>query len=229
MESEIETTDFNQKGWIGKIKDWSYENWQTILIILIVLIVGMSAYNYNQQNNSSSENQSPVTIVDNNNTSEDISEGETVEENDKTEENSEEMSEADIENTDQAKAIEEDSRAKDEEPEETTESKDQEENNPVISNSDSSGKNYTVYANQGEGITHLSRRVLNEYLQENEAGFELTREHKIYIEDYLQNRTGSGIIEINHQEIFSINLIEEAISSAKQLTPKSLDNLKKYI
>ena len=49
QENEIDVIDVQEKGLVGKIKDWSYENWQTILIILIVLIVGVSAYNYNQQ------------------------------------------------------------------------------------------------------------------------------------------------------------------------------------
>ena len=107
--------------------------------------------------------------------------------------------------------------------------KDEEKNDLVISGSDDAGKIYTVYANHGEGITHLARRALNEYLQETEEEFGLTEEHKIYVEDYLQNKTGSESIEVNHQETFSEGLIKEAISNAKQLTPESLDNLKKYI
>ena len=221
MESEIETTDFGKKGWVGKTKDWSYENWQTILVVLIVLIVGISAYNYNQQNNPSNENQSSVTIVDNNE-SENVNENEIGEENNTNqEENNGEISEADIENEDRIEAAEKDS-----EPEIN---ENEEESNLVISDSDDSGKIYTVYANRGEGITHLARRALNEYLQETEEEFGLTEEHKIYVEDYLQNRTGSESIEVNHQETFSESLIKEAILSAKQLTPESLDNLKKYI
>ncbi len=220
MESEIETTDFDKKGWIGKAKDWSYENWQTILVILIVLIVGMSAYNYNQQNNLSNENPSSVAIIDNN-------ESESIN-TDETSENKEEVSEVDIENKDQAEAAREDNEIEieaDEREGENTE----EEDNPIISTSNDSGKIYTVYANHGEGITHLARRALNEYLQETGEESELTREHKIYIEDYLQNRIGTESIEVNHQETFSETLMKEAISSAKQLTPSSINNLKKYI
>ena len=220
MESEIETTDFDKKGWIGKAKDWSYENWQTILVILIVLIVGMSAYNYNQQNNLSNENHSSVAIIDNN-------EPESINA-DETSEDEEEVSEVDIENKDQAEAAKEDNEIEieaDEREGENTE----EEDNPIISTSNDSGKIYTVYANHGEGITHLARRALNEYLQETGEESELTREHKIYIEDYLQNGIGTESIEVNHQETFSETLMKEAISSAKQLTPSSINNLKKYI
>jgi len=224
MESETEIINSDKKGWIGKIKDWSYENWQTILVVLIVLIVGMSAYNYNQQNNSSNENLDSVAVVNNvdENKSEDVSENKTIEENDTIQENEEDIPEADIENKDQTEAAEEDGEIK---IEENTE----EENNPVVSTSNDSGKVYTVYANYGEGITHLARRALNEYLQENAEVSELTVEHKIYIEDFLQNKIGNENIEVNHQETFSESLIREAISSAEQLTPTSLNNLKKYI
>ena len=59
-------------------------------------------------------------------------------------------------------------------------------------------------------------------------GSELTEEHKIYIEDYLQNKTGSQGLEIGDQETFSEDLIQEAISNANKLSPKSLENLSKY-
>jgi len=223
MESEIETTSFDEKGWIEKTKNWSYENWQTILVILIVLIVGVSAYNYNQQGNSSNENQGPAAITDNDET--EINGESNIEREENQEanqgENNEEITETDIENKDQAKAAEEDNKME--------KNEDEEEDNSVISSSTDSGKVYTVYANRGEGITHLARRALNEYLQETEEEFKLTGEHKIYIEDYLQNKTGYESIEINHQETFSESLIEEAFLNAKQLTPESLDNLKKYI
>ena len=225
MESETETINSDKKGWIGKIKDWSYENWQTILVILIVLIVGMSAYNYNQQNNSSDEDHSSVAVIDD---SDDENKSEDADENEMSEENNteqEETPEADVENEDQTKAAEEDDEIEINTDEEKNK---EEENSSVISTSDNSGKIYTVYANRGEGITHLARRALNEYLQETETAFELTIEHKTYIEDYLQNRIGNESIEVSHQEIFSENLMKEAISSAQQLTPKSLDNLKKY-
>ena len=225
MESEIETTNFDEKGWVEKIKNWSYENWQTILVILIVLIVGISAYNYNQQGSSSNENQGAVAIIDNdeveNNEELEVNgESNTSQEEDQ-EENNKEVAETDIENEDQAKAAEEDN--------EVEENENQKENNAVISSSNDFGKVYTVYANSGEGITHLARRALGEYLQETEGSFELTSEHKIYIEDYLQNRTGTQIIEVDHQEVFSESLIKEALSSAEQLTSRSLNNLKKYI
>lgn len=229
METEIETTNFGEKGWIGKAKDWSYENWQTILVVLIVLIVGISAYNYNQQNNLS-ENQNSAIVADNDKIEND---NKREQEDDKSREDNKETTEADIESEDQTKAEEEDNKSNTENDiaEELTEKAtvNNEEDKSVISGSTDSGKIYTASANYGEGITHLARRAFNELLRETGEGSDLTEEHRIYVEDYLQNKIGNEIIEIGHQETFSEELIREAILRAKQLTPKSLDNLKKYV
>ncbi|MCK4591896.1 hypothetical protein KAT63_00480 [Candidatus Parcubacteria bacterium] len=215
MESEIEITDTDTKGWFEKIKNWSYENWQTILVVLIVLIVGISAYNYNQQNN---DNLNPAIIVDDDKSSENDKENEI--ENNNTEESDQE---AVAENKDQEEAAQEDNKT------ELNKNTNKEKIEKVSSSSDDYGKTYTVSANSGEGITHLSRRALEIYIQETANGSDLTKEQKIYAEDYIQNRTGNEKINIGHQETFSESLIKDAISNANNLSEKSLKNLTKYI
>lgn len=86
---------------------------------------------------------------------------------------------------------------------------------------------YTKTAQPGEGITHLARRALKSYLEERN-NLDLTREHKIYIEDYLQNKTGQELLEIGEARSFSVELIEEAITAAQNLTPEQLKNLEQY-
>ena len=215
MESEIEITGTDTKGWFGKIKNWSYENWQTILVVLIVLIVGISAYNYNQQNN---DNLNPAITVDDNESNENNQENKI--ENNNAEENDQEVI---AENKDQEEAAQEDNRT------ELNKNTNKEKVGEVLSNSDNSGKAYTVSANSGEGITHLARRALETYIQETADGSDLTKEQKIYAEDYMQNRTGNEKINTGHQEIFSESLIKDAISNANDLSEKSLENLTKYI
>ncbi|MCK5490759.1 MAG: hypothetical protein KAI67_02860 [Candidatus Pacebacteria bacterium] len=212
METEIEITESNTKGWFEKIKDWSYENWQTILVVLIVLIVGMSAYNYNQETDDSSggtmvaENESTENaIVESNGSQEAIAETQ------------------DQEIANQEDAIIENIEKEVEVVQEITEEE------ITISSSDDSGKTYTTTAIEGEGITHLARHALAKYIQETGDGEDLAQEHKIYAEDYLQNRTGDGEIEKGHQESFSEVLIQEAITNARNLSPQSIENLSKYI
>ncbi|MCK4919312.1 MAG: hypothetical protein KAS01_02900 [Candidatus Pacebacteria bacterium] len=212
METEIEITGTNKKGWFGKIKDWSYENWQTILVVLIVLIIGMSAYNYNQETDNSSE----VAVIEENKSTEN------------TVEKSTDNQEAIVETQDQKIADQEDIAIENNEKEvEVIQEITKEE--VIISSSDDSGQKYTITAVAGEGITHLARHALNKYMQETGDGEGLSQEHKIYIEDYLQNRTGDGEIERGHQESFSESLIEEAITNARNLSPVSINNLSKYI
>ena len=211
METEIEITGTNEKGWFGKIKDWSYENWQTILVVLIVLIVGMSAYNYNQETGDSSE-----AII--------VSENESI---DNTVENSTDNQEAIVETQDQEIANQEDTIIENSEKKvEVVQEVAKEE--VIISNSDDSGQKYTITAVAGEGITHLARHALDKYIQETGDGEDLSREHKIYVEDYLQNRTGDEAIEKGHQESFSEGLIKEAVTNARNLSSISIENLSKY-
>jgi len=87
----------------------------------------------------------------------------------------------------------------------------------------------TATAQPGEGITHLARRALAEYLEKNNLTGELSAEQKIYIEDYLQNRTGTEMLNLGEARTFSNALIAEAIDAAKQLDEKQLKNLEKYV
>lgn len=89
-------------------------------------------------------------------------------------------------------------------------------------------KTYEQEARPGEGITHLARRALKEYLVEKGQGLNLTPEHKIYIEDYLQNKTGDFWLKVGQKLTFSEELIKEAIEHAQQLTPEQLQNLTQY-
>ena len=78
----------------------------------------------------------------------------------------------------------------------------------------------------GDGITHLARRALGHYLEENSQ--ELTNEHKIYIEDYLKDTTDSRPLEVGEEVSFSEDLIQEAIDASSQLSPDQLEILKQY-
>lgn len=90
------------------------------------------------------------------------------------------------------------------------------------------GGNIIEAAAAGEGVTHLARRALKHYLEEYPQQETLTNEHKIYIEDYLKDRTGSQMLEIGEEVSFSEDLIHEAIDASLSLTPNQLENLEQY-
>lgn len=83
-------------------------------------------------------------------------------------------------------------------------------------------------AQSGEGITHLARRALSEYLEKNNRQDELSSEQKIFIEDYLQNRTGTENLHLGESRTFTVAHIEEAVNASKQLNETQLKNLEKY-
>jgi hypothetical protein len=89
-------------------------------------------------------------------------------------------------------------------------------------------KIYEQEAKKGEGITHLARKTLKQYLEETKFDTELTSEHKIFIEDYLQNKTGDRWLKLGEKVSFSEELIVEAINEALKLTPEQLENLTKF-
>lgn len=83
-------------------------------------------------------------------------------------------------------------------------------------------------AERGNGATHLARRALGNYLEKNPDS-SLSREHKIYIEDYLRKNAGhKGSMKIGTSIEFSKSLIDQAISKSKTLNDRQLENLKKY-
>lgn len=89
-------------------------------------------------------------------------------------------------------------------------------------------KIYEEVAEPGEGITHLARKAVREYLKDKGEGLNLTKEHKIYIEDYLQKKTGDYYLQIGQKLSFEEKLIKEAIDKAVTLTPEQLQNLTQY-
>ncbi len=77
----------------------------------------------------------------------------------------------------------------------------------------------------GEGMTHLARRALKDYLEDSPQE-ELAKEHKIYIEDYLKDKKGAHGLEIGEEISFSKDLIQEAINASEELTEHQLEIIK---
>jgi len=83
-------------------------------------------------------------------------------------------------------------------------------------------------ASKGDSATVLARRALANYLEKN-ADSQLTKEHKIYIEDYLRKNVSPGKhVGVGTSIEFSKDTIAKAITQSKTLTPPQLNNLKKY-
>ncbi len=86
---------------------------------------------------------------------------------------------------------------------------------------------YTETAERGDGLTHLARRALSHYMEENEIT-DLTDEHKIYVEDYVQKKLGSYSLSLGQEVEISHDLILEAVNESRELSGEQLNNLKQY-
>ena len=83
-------------------------------------------------------------------------------------------------------------------------------------------------AGKGDGKTHLARRALANYLEKNPDS-SLSKEHKIFIEDYLRKTTRSEKgVRVGTTVEFSKDSIQKAIDVSKKLNDKQLRNLQKY-
>lgn len=91
--------------------------------------------------------------------------------------------------------------------------------------------NIIVTAARGNGVTHLARQALKEYLKDkNDLAGQLKAEQKIYIEDYLQKHvTHPNVLKVGNQITFSQDLVNDAIGHAQSLTDKQINNLSKYV
>lgn len=87
---------------------------------------------------------------------------------------------------------------------------------------------YIEVAQKGNGLTHLARRAATRYLADHEAGYALTNEHRIYIEDYIRKHLPKHPVTVGMEETISFDLVKKAVESAGKLSAPQLKNLSKY-
>lgn len=87
---------------------------------------------------------------------------------------------------------------------------------------------YIEVAQKGDGQTHLARRAATRYLADHEAGYALTNEHRIYIEDYIRKNVPKHPVSIGMEETISFDLVKQAVEAAGKLSAPQLKNLTKY-
>jgi len=96
-----------------------------------------------------------------------------------------------------------------------------------IPQSQETEKAFVETAVKGNGMTHLARKALTDYLEKNpDQG--LTPEHKIYIEDYLRKAVGKQSVKVGTSVEFSKEMLQDAIAKSKNLNDNQLKNLQKY-
>ena len=87
---------------------------------------------------------------------------------------------------------------------------------------------FVEVAQPGDGLTHLARRAAGRWLSQNQAGYLVTNEHRIYIEDYIKDQMKRHPVSLGQEVAVPFDLIAEAVAAASELNDGQLENLKKY-
>lgn len=206
---EYEQDDQNQEGgFMQRVK----ESPRTVSALIIILIVAAAIYAF-----SGDQNQEPGDLASNDQAAT------TEEQGEPTEEAGEETQEGEDAATEEG-ATTTPTQA-------TPEPVDREtlaEENEALPEASKTDQGYVEVAAAGEGVTHLARKATTRYLSENNVDFDVTNEHRIYIEDYIKDRMGSNGLSLGESQTISFDLLKEAVDSARNLTPAQLNNLSQY-
>jgi hypothetical protein len=89
------------------------------------------------------------------------------------------------------------------------------------------GSIYTAKAKAGDSITTLSRDLAKRYIDEN--GLIVTKEQKIYIEDYIQNNVGDYVLQIGDEISVSSTLISQAVLNSQDLSEYQVDYFSNFV
>lgn len=190
-----------------KMQNWLQDNLRIIVSVLIVVAIAAGVYSYSKRSERqlAMEDQSESQTTDEGIISD---QDETVAPTDTPSEQANEET-----STETSPATE------------NSPAEDSVSSQPVSQETEGS---FVETAAKGDGLTHLSRRALANYLEKNPDS-SLTPEHKIYIEDYLRKTTPhTGGVNVGTSVEFSKKTIQDAITKAKSLNERQLNNLKKY-
>ena len=83
-------------------------------------------------------------------------------------------------------------------------------------------------ASQGQGVAHLAREALSDYLSEN-PDISLLPQQKIFVETYFIDKFGNKEISAGEKIDFKKEDLAKATAKAKTLTPEQLSAWSKYI
>jgi len=202
-------------GWGKNFADWWQRYFKSVIlpaIIVILIAGGIYAYTSRQQEPTENGELSQTTSEQN---------GDNLDINEDTIKNSDIQNNTDNNNDTLALGESEDQNTNEPEPSLITPE-------PV-----SGGEKITQKAVKGDGLTHIARRALKDYIAQNQPDLKLSAEQKIYCEDYIQKNTKKDIrqksLSIGQKVDFNSALMDNAIAKAQQLSDKQLQNLSKYV
>lgn len=87
--------------------------------------------------------------------------------------------------------------------------------------------NITVKASAGDGVTHLARKAVAEYINDKEIS--LSKEQKIYSETVLKNKYYQHHLNLSQEVTFELSDLEDTVQKAQNLSEDEIKAWSKYI
>ncbi len=213
MPDEHQEEDFVEEG--GGFKAWLEDNLRIILSILVVFAIAGGIYSYSQRSQapaiteepagSNAENSQPSAPDDQSaqNKADDSKNPATETKKDDTTNAPDSAKPAELKPAETAKPA------------------------PVMTESKETETAFIETAAKGDSATLLARQAIASFLEKNPDST-ISKEHKIYMEDYLRKHVVSGPVHVGTSIEFSKDMIRTALEQSKQLNDRQLTNLKKY-
>lgn len=215
-----------EPGFLGRIKEFFQDNGRTLATAaIILLLIGAGIYAFNQDSPTQDPTNETEVAANGNNT-----EGETIYEG---EANADEDTSSDA-STEDSDANESDSNTNDEAPGETiyegSPSDSENGSEEDTSETDDARTSYRMTATQGDGVTHLARRAIAQYLEEHpEEAEQITPAHKIYMETILTQKNYKTALELGETVTFSQSEVNDVVEDAIELPEEEVDNWQPYV
>jgi hypothetical protein len=213
----METDNFEEEGGLfQRLK----ESPRTVSALIIILIVAAAIYAFSGEDvdNLAEESSEEVAVTEEG--------GATIEENNEEGEvvtgEGEEVASISEEATEKEGKVAAGNSVKDEEVVAQPSIKE-------LPKAERTDQGFKEVAQAGDGVTHLARRATDRWLSENQADYSVSAEHRIFIEDYIQNQLGGEPLELGGSKTISFDLIKEAVTAAGQLNEQQLQNLSQYV
>jgi hypothetical protein len=198
-----------------QIKIWFQDNLRVILSVLIVALIAVGIYNYSKKPQDQGQQLAGEQGIE-------VQQQEGEQANQNQNEQPQTGVQVQNENDNKGQVV-----VKGEQQKDQTVTPPKQEQPKVQTPVEKTAEGFVAKADRGEGVTNLARKALKDYLGAN-ADASLTKEHKIYIEDYLRKHVGQGSLKIGDSRAFSESLLKDAIAQSKQLNERQLKNLQKY-
>lgn len=217
MSEEKNKNDYEIEDEFDDSEEFSFWSFRTIFtLFLMVLLIGAGIYSFNRE---------PEESID-----EKVADLEEKKEETKSEEEKK-SEESKTEEAKSEESKEEDTKAEDKSSEDVKEIKTEEskEETESVEEVKSTGEKVSVVTQSGEGVTHLARKAIANYIESN--NIELSVEQKLFAETHIKDLYKSKYKGLNKGDTVEFDSadITNTVSKAKDLSQGQIKAWNKYV